>query len=312
MGLFIFFLVMVIVLALAFTGIVALWVYKDAKARGERGWLWVCIVLLSSPLLGGLLYLLARRDDRRPCRFCGWMVDKDARFCSRCGKEYPVCDPGSGYQEDLPAIDQPARRRNRRFLAAVLVSAALMIVSLVGMIVSAVMGTDLDTGIEWNTGWVMMNVENTWDNVWTFRYNVASEDYHTSSRLEVEDPQTQQLRVDLQFEQGESMRMTITQEREDGQEIEQEYFVESDSAPQYFPLDDFEAGKIRVRFYNNGVSDVEAAAIGDGAVPGSGLVIAGGARVPFVANFPGGSALWDIFSTSPDEAAAKLAAMREG
>ena len=246
MGLFIFFLVMVIVLALAFTGIVALWVYKDAKARGERGWLWVCIVLFSSPLLGGLLYLLARRDDRRPCRFCGWMV------------EYPVCDPGSGYQEDLPAIDQPARRRNRRFLAAVLVSAALMIVSLVGMIVSAVMGTDLDTGIEWNTGWVMMNVENTWDNVWTFRYNVASEDYHTSPRLEVEDPQTQQLRVDLQFEQGESMRMTITQEREDGQEIEQEYFVESDSAPQYFPLDDFEAGKIRVRFYNNGVSDVDA------------------------------------------------------
>ena len=45
MGLFIFFLVMVIVLVLAFTGIVALWVYKDAKARGERGWLWVCIVL---------------------------------------------------------------------------------------------------------------------------------------------------------------------------------------------------------------------------------------------------------------------------
>ena len=41
MGLFIFFLVMVIVLALAFTSIVALWVYKDAKARGERGWLWV-------------------------------------------------------------------------------------------------------------------------------------------------------------------------------------------------------------------------------------------------------------------------------
>ena len=63
MGLFIFFLVMVIVLALAFTGIVALWVYKDAKARGERGWLWVCIVLFSSPLLGGLLYLPLLRLD---------------------------------------------------------------------------------------------------------------------------------------------------------------------------------------------------------------------------------------------------------
>ena len=61
-----------------------------------------------------------------------------------------------------------------------------------------------------------------------------------------------------------------------------------------------------------GLSDVEAAAIGDGAVPGSGLLIADGARVPFVDDFPSGNALWDIFSTSPDEAAAKLAAMREG
>lgn len=57
------------------------------------------------------------------------------------------------------------------------------------------------------------------------------------------------------------------------------------------------------------LSDVEIASIGDGAAKGSGLLIADGARVPFADDFPSGNALWDIFNTSPDEAAAKLAAM---
>lgn len=60
------------------------------------------------------------------------------------------------------------------------------------------------------------------------------------------------------------------------------------------------------------LSDVELAAIGETAAPGSGLLVADGARVPFVDDFPAGNVLWDIFNTSPDEAAAKIAAMREG
>lgn len=42
------------------------WVYLDAKEHGERGWMWVCIILLSSPILGGLIYLIARREERLP------------------------------------------------------------------------------------------------------------------------------------------------------------------------------------------------------------------------------------------------------
>lgn len=60
------------------------------------------------------------------------------------------------------------------------------------------------------------------------------------------------------------------------------------------------------------LSDVELAAIGEAAAQGSGLLIADGARVPFADDFPDGNALWDIFNTSPDEAAAKLAAMGRG
>ena len=51
---------MVILAALLLTAGVYIWVYQDAKERGERAWLWVLIILISSPLLGGLVYLIAR------------------------------------------------------------------------------------------------------------------------------------------------------------------------------------------------------------------------------------------------------------
>lgn len=46
-----------------------------------------------------------------------------------------------------------------------------MIAGLVGVILFAVNSGGMDTNLDWNTGWVMMNVEKSWDNVWTFRYN---------------------------------------------------------------------------------------------------------------------------------------------
>lgn len=260
MAAFVILLVLLVVTAFVFMGIIALWVYRDAKERGDRGWMWVSIILLSSPILGGLLYLIARREERYPCRFCGWMINKTANYCEHCGKQFPVCEPGSGYLEDLPLNerknDSKRRNRNRRFLMAMILSAVMMVASLVGLIVVAVNGGDADIGIDWNTGWVMMNVENTWDNVWTFRYNKASEGYHVDSRLKVENPQTQQLAVDLSFGEGQEMLMKISQQREDGRTIEQEVYLDSSSQTRYFELGQFEDGKIKISIYNNGVSDV--------------------------------------------------------
>lgn len=102
----------------------------------------------------------------------------------------------------------------------------------------------------------MMKTESTWDNVWTFRYNKASEDYHVDSRLKVENPQTQQLAVDLSFGEGQEMLMKISQQREDGQTIEQEVYLDSSSQTRYFDLNQFKDGKIKISIYNNGVSDV--------------------------------------------------------
>lgn len=252
------FLILFLLSAVALTVGICMWVYKDAKEHGDRGWLWVLIILISSPLMGGLIYLIARRDDRKPCRFCGWIVDKDANYCEHCGKQYPVCEPGSGYLEDLPAENGKMSKRNKKFLAAVIASIVVLVVSLVGVILGAVGELHLDEDSDWNSDWVMMNVENTGDNVWTFRYNKASENYHTSARLTVEDAQNQQLAVDLSFAKGESMRVKILQETQNGLQQEKEYFLSSDSQTQYIPLNEFTEGKIKVLFYNNGVEDVNA------------------------------------------------------
>ena len=147
---------MVILAALLLTAGVCIWVYQDAKERGERAWLWVLIILISSPLLGGLVYLIARREERRPCRFCGWMLERDSHYCSHCGKQFPFCEPGSGYKEDLMLEHPKQKKRNRRYLALTAASAVMMVLSLVGMIF-AVHSSGWEP--EWNSGWVMMNLE---------------------------------------------------------------------------------------------------------------------------------------------------------
>ena len=38
-----------------------------------------------------------------------------------------------------------------------------MIAGLVGVILFAVNGSGMDTNLDWNTGWVMMNVEKSWE-----------------------------------------------------------------------------------------------------------------------------------------------------
>ncbi len=245
-------LLLVIAAALMLTAAICIWVYQDAKERGERAWMWVLILLLSSPIVGGIIYLIVRKEERIPCRFCGWMLERGSFYCNRCGKANPFCDPGSGYREDLPVQQEEGqRKRNRRGLIWVVVSSLLLVFSLIGTIVLAVNGTgDLFAD---SSGWVMMNLESSWDNVWKFQYSKASENYRTSSSLKVEQPHQQVLAVSLTFEQGETMRMKVSQG-----EHEMEIELESREQTQYFPLSQFEPGKIQVSVWGNGAQGVKA------------------------------------------------------
>ncbi len=74
-----------------------LWVYLDARARGERAWLWGALAL-GGNLLGVVTYLLARRTGRGSCPACGRQVSTRDNVCPHC------CRP---LRPSCPACHEP-------------------------------------------------------------------------------------------------------------------------------------------------------------------------------------------------------------
>jgi hypothetical protein len=73
---------------------IAIWVYKDAKKRGENGLLWLIIVLIGG-LLGIVIWFLIRPPiggkkslPDRICPNCGRGIPFDANICPYCGKKF--------------------------------------------------------------------------------------------------------------------------------------------------------------------------------------------------------------------------------
>ena len=79
--------------------ILGIWVYNDAKERGENGALWLIIVLVLG-IIGLIIWLLVRpktvlieaksqilQPDRR-CPNCGRIIPFDAKICPYCGKKF--------------------------------------------------------------------------------------------------------------------------------------------------------------------------------------------------------------------------------
>lgn len=76
--------------------LIAVWVYRDAEARGENGALWLIIILVSN-IIGLIVWLVVRpekgegrtksKTDIKFCPECGTELDADAKFCKECGKE---------------------------------------------------------------------------------------------------------------------------------------------------------------------------------------------------------------------------------
>jgi len=54
-------IIYVIIMIYAIQIAIAIWVYRDAKKRGEEALLWLLIVLLTG-LIGLIVYILIRRD----------------------------------------------------------------------------------------------------------------------------------------------------------------------------------------------------------------------------------------------------------
>lgn len=99
--------------------LMAIWVYKDAKAHGENGFLWLVIVIVVPNALGLVLYLLlVKREEKKICPACGSYNPLNASHCGQCG----------GSLDQAQRVEAPG---NKLWVVA-LVFLALAIVLIVG------------------------------------------------------------------------------------------------------------------------------------------------------------------------------------
>ncbi|KXA96868.1 hypothetical protein AKJ37_04245 [candidate division MSBL1 archaeon SCGC-AAA259I09] len=77
--------------------LLCIWVYKDAKARGEEAVLWLIVVLITN-VVGLIIWLVVRpeKEIRRKkesdeetefCPNCGFEVALESNFCPKCGEK---------------------------------------------------------------------------------------------------------------------------------------------------------------------------------------------------------------------------------
>jgi hypothetical protein len=84
----------IIIIVYAIWIAVGIWVYKDAKKRGENAVLWLVITIFGG-LIGLLIWLAIRPPiggrkslPDRMCPNCGRSIPMDAKICPYCGKKF--------------------------------------------------------------------------------------------------------------------------------------------------------------------------------------------------------------------------------
>jgi RNA polymerase subunit RPABC4/transcription elongation factor Spt4 len=62
------------------------WVYQDARSRGERAWAWGLMTLFTN-VMGLISYLIIRPEKTQTCKRCGYKLREDFAVCPYCGPE---------------------------------------------------------------------------------------------------------------------------------------------------------------------------------------------------------------------------------
>ena len=75
----------VVIFAFCTSGFLAAWVYEDCGKRGDDPILWAIVVLVATPLIGWMIYVLRRPEIKRDCPACGHQISLRAKYCEECG-----------------------------------------------------------------------------------------------------------------------------------------------------------------------------------------------------------------------------------
>ncbi len=240
-------IIAIVLSALAFSVTFYIWIYKDACAHGQKGSLWVVIAVLTSPVIGWLIYFLAvRRQAFVLCHNCGHLIIKSAQYCENCGSV--------NIKDNLPA--EAKSPSFWKYFISGLISFLILIACIAALLIYSVLGSGIsfDSGplASLNTGYVIGNMETKWDGIWSIKSSKASDGYHHDTTFKLEDPENEVLEADISCEKGELTLELIQEDQKSSLDV-------SDlSQPLEYPLSEFREGKIRVRLTRHGAENISA------------------------------------------------------
>lgn len=221
---------------------ICIWIYLDCMKRGENGLLWMIIVFIATPILGLIIYMVTRGENRILCRNCGYRIRQSARYCENCGEE------NQGRQGEM-AVEQSSKGFG--FIIAAILSGILMLGCLISFIVLAFTTDDFLDKNTWNTGIIMASIENKWGDDWNLSFKYASEGFRKSAKFRIDDNQAV-LHAQVSSEEGQLLMHIIQDEKEEIID------VSNLKEPLVYPLTEYKAGKIQVVLEINGAKNVKS------------------------------------------------------
>lgn len=221
---------------------ICIWIYRDCAKRGENGLLWMIIVFIATPILGIIIYMITRGENRILCRYCGYRIKASARYCENCGEENP------GRQEEM-AVQKSSKGFG--FMIAAILSGILMIGCFISFVVLAFTTDDFLDKNTWNTGIIMASIENKWGDDWNLSFKYASEGFRKSAKFRIDDNQAV-LHAQISCEEGQLLMYIIQDEKEEIID------VSNLKEPLVYPLTEYQAGKIQVVLEINGAKNVKS------------------------------------------------------
>lgn len=221
---------------------ICIWIYRDCMKRGGNGLLWMIIVFIATPILGLIIYMVTRGENRILCRNCGYRIRQSARYCENCGEE------NQGRQGEM-AVEQSSKGFG--FIIAAILSGILMLGCLISFIVLAFTTDDFLDKNTWNTGIIMASIENKWGDDWNLSFKYASEGFRKSAKFRIDDNQAV-LHAQVSSEEGQLLMHIIQDEKEEIID------VSNLKEPLVYPLTEYKAGKIQVVLEINGAKNVKS------------------------------------------------------
>jgi hypothetical protein len=238
-----------ILFALCTSVFFAVWVYQDCKKRGDDPVLWAIIVFIATPFIGLLIYFLRRSEVTAACPACGHRISLKAKYCEECGTH-------TDKEDNSIMVKQGTH--HLKFIVAGTISMVLMLICLTGFIVSAAIGSGINTNVAsnnrvWNMGTISMNSNTYWGGIWKLDFRSASDGFVKEQNMMIEDADTQMLYADISCEtvpDGATLILWLVQD-----DVSKSIDVTNLSEALVYPLNEFENGKIHVRLQINGVEN---------------------------------------------------------